>query len=63
MAPMILSRRTFLHVTAGVASGQPRRGRLAKLTRLGQFEHATKTSSNMRLRDEAAGRDIPARGS
>jgi hypothetical protein len=39
---MILSRRTFLHVTAGVASGRPRRGRLAKLTRLGQFEHATK---------------------
>ena len=27
---MILSRRTFLHVTAGVASGRPRRGRLGQ---------------------------------
>jgi len=50
MAPMILSRRTFLHVTAGVAPGRPRRGRLGqaypsrpvRTCDEDQFEHATK---------------------
>ncbi len=43
MAPMILSRRTFLRVTAGVASvSATSRSSGRKLTRLGQFEYATK---------------------
>jgi hypothetical protein len=40
---MRLSRRTFLHVTAGVASvSATSRSSGRKLTRLGQFEYATK---------------------